>query len=105
MVAQRTHEIGVRMAIGAQMSDVVKLIVGHGMKVTLVGVVIGTIGAFVAARVLARFLTGFLFQVSATDLLTFIVAPVVLSLVALVASYAAARPAAKVDPLIALRYD
>jgi putative ABC transport system permease protein len=105
MVAQRRHEIGVRMAVGAQMSDVIKLIVGHGMKVTLVGVMVGTIGAFVAARVLAGFLSGFLFEVSVTDLLTFIVAPVLLSLVALIASYAAARPATKVDPLIALRYD
>lgn len=105
MVAQRTHEIGVRMAIGAQMHDVLKLIVGHGMKITLLGVLVGTLGAFVAARVLSSFLSGFLFEVSTTDLFTFIVAPVLLTLVALVASYAAARPATKVDPLIALRYD
>jgi putative ABC transport system permease protein len=105
MVAQRTHEIGVRMAVGAQMIDVLKLIVSHGMKVTLIGVVVGTIGAFAAARILAGSISGFLFEVSATDLLTFIAAPVLLILVALVACCAAAVPATKVDPLVALRYE
>jgi ABC-type antimicrobial peptide transport system permease subunit len=93
------------MAVGAQMIDVLKLIVSHGMKVTLIGVVVGTIGAFAAARILAGSISGFLFEVSATDLLTFIAAPVLLILVALVACCAAAVPATKVDPLVALRYE
>jgi predicted permease len=104
MVAQRTHEIGVRMAVGAQRSDVIKLIVGHGMRITLVGVLLGTMGAFAAARIMAGFIADLLFEVGPTDLWTFTIAPGLLILVALVACYAAARPATRVDPLAALRY-
>jgi len=100
-VAQRTQEIGIRMALGAQMKDVLKLILRNAMSLVLVGAVIGLAGAYAATRVMSSLLFG----VTATDLATFVGVPVMLFIVALVASLVPARRATKVDPLIALRYE
>jgi macrolide transport system ATP-binding/permease protein len=98
-VAQRTHEIGVRLALGAQLSDVLKLVLVHGLKLTIIGAALGLFGAFLATRAI----TSVLYGVSATDPLTFGLVSVLLIGVALVASYVPARRATKVEPLIALR--
>jgi putative ABC transport system permease protein len=100
-VSQRTHEIGIRMALGAQTGDVLKLVVRHGMALTLTGIVIGLAASFALTRVMA----GLLFGVSATDPLTFAVIAIVLTGVALAACFVPARRAAKVDPMVALRYE
>src|SRR5262249_36560537 len=100
-VTQRTHEIGVRLALGAQSSDVLKLVVGQGVKLALTGLVLGLVGAFILTRVL----TSFLFEVSATDPATYALISLLLAVVALLASYLPARRATRVDPVIALRYE
>lgn len=100
-VSQRTHEIGLRMALGARTTDVLKLILVHGMRLTLIGMAIGLIGALVFGRIVSSLLYG----VSPADPITFVGVPLLLCGVALVASYFPARRATLVDPLIALRYE
>jgi putative ABC transport system permease protein len=100
-VTQRTHEIGIRMALGAQMGNVIKLIMKSGLLIAIVGVAIGLAGAFA----LTRLMTSLLFAVEATDKATFAGVSVGLVVIALLACYIPARRAAKVDPLAALRYE
>ena len=101
LVAQRRHEIGIRMALGAERRDVLKLVIQQGTRLALVGVGIGLLGAWG----LTRFLRTRLFGVTPSDPLTFVTVSLLLMSVALLASFIPARRAAKVDPMVALRYE
>jgi len=100
-VNQRRHEIGIRLALGARQRDILKMIVLQGMGLATTGVVIGLAGAFA----LTRLMKDLLFGVNASDPLTFGVIALILTLIALLACYFAARRATKVDPLVAMRHE
>jgi predicted permease len=101
LVAQRTHEVGIRMALGAEPHDVLRLVVGHGAKLALIGVISGLL----ASLALTHLMSNLLFDVSTTDPLTLSVVAFVITLVVLAACYIPARRATRVDPMIALRYE
>jgi putative ABC transport system permease protein len=101
LVGQRTHEIGIRIALGGQQSDVLRLILGRGAKMAAIGVALGIAGSLALTRLMAKLLFG----VSAYDPLTFLTVAALLFMVALVACYIPARRAMRVDPLVALRYE
>jgi putative ABC transport system permease protein len=100
-VSRRTHEIGLRMALGAQPGDVVKVVVGQAMALAIIGASAGLVGALA----LGRFMSSFLYGVQPSDPLTFVAMAVVLGAVALAASYIPARRATRIDPLLALRHE
>lgn len=104
-VAQRAPEIGIRLALGAQTGDMLKLIIGRGIAPVLVGLALGLAGALALARWLTQLTAGLLFEVRPTDPVTFAVIALLLVAVALLACWIPARRAAKVDPLIALRHE
>ena len=106
-VAQRTNEIGIRMALGASQSQVMKMILRQGMTLALIGVALGLAGAYVLTKYLESWvnLSRMMYGVKVTDPLTYGVIAVLLTAVALVACFIPARRATKVDPMIALRYE
>jgi putative ABC transport system permease protein len=106
-VSQRTHEIGIRLALGARTEDVLAMIIKQGMKLTLAGISLGLIGAYVLTGLIKNqlFVKNLLFQIGVYDKFTFLAVPLILAGVALVACLVPARRATKVDPMVALRYE
>jgi predicted permease len=112
-VAQRTHEIGIRMALGATQRNILRRVIGQGMLLAAIGITIGGAAAYALTRLitsnsayeLTRFIYGFLYGVRATDTLTFLVVVVLLGFVALLACYLPARRATRIDPIVALRHE
>ena len=100
-VSQRTHEIGLRMALGAQRHNVMRLVAFHGLLPTFIGLVVG----LVASMALMQFIRSFLFGVSATDSIALAASAALLVMVAALACYLPARRASKVDPMVALRHE
>ncbi|HEY6251324.1 MAG TPA: FtsX-like permease family protein, partial [Candidatus Angelobacter sp.] len=100
-VGQRTREIGIRMALGAEKADVLKKVLGQGFRLITLGLILGVMGAVAASR----FLTSLLFSVTAFDFEVFVATPLVVTMVAAVAAYLPARRATEVDPMVALRYE
>jgi putative ABC transport system permease protein len=101
MVTQRTQEIGIRIALGAQRADILGLVLRNGMALLAIGIGFGLAGAFSVNR----YLQSLLFEVKSTDAMTFAVVPIILALVAFIACYLPARRAMRVDPIVALRFD
>jgi putative ABC transport system permease protein len=100
-VTQRTSEIGIRMSLGAEARDIMRLIVGQALKLVGIGILVGVIVALGATRVMTTLLYG----ITATDPLTFVSICLIIGAIALIASYVPANRATKVDPLVAIRYD
>ena len=101
LVSRRTHELGIRMALGARRGDVLRLVLLQGLRLSGAGAAVGLAGAFAASRLMSQFIYG----ISATDLLSYVASILVAVGVALLACYFPARRATRVDPLVALRYE
>jgi putative ABC transport system permease protein len=104
-VAQRYQEMGVRMALGASRTGILRLVLGQSLTLAAIGVLAGLLGSFILTTLLANMLSGMLFNTTAIDPLTFIAVAAVLIGVTVVASYLPARRATRVDPMVALRYE
>jgi putative ABC transport system permease protein len=102
-VAQRRQEMGIRLALGAEKADILRMVVGHGLRLTITGIAIGLAAALAMSWIMASMLSGLLYRISARDVTTFVLAPVVFLVISLVASYLPARRATQVDPNEALR--